>query len=104
MIGNNLEETIQRHSKDIEKIRVAWQTQLTGLETPADSQFWLWLRIHAYDLKTILWGVMQTGRRHRNSQLVFDHAVRYCSAACIRYKRPIAKPSLPDCKFFSATT
>ena len=99
-MSNNFEETTKRHGADVEKIRLAWQTQLVGLDVPDDSQLWLWLRIHAYDLQVILWGVMQTARRHTKSPMVFDHAVRYCSAACLRYRKPTIKPSLPDCKFF----
>src|SRR4051812_2965306 len=97
---NNSEETIQRHAEDIDKVRSTWQMQLAGLEVPSDGQLWLWLRLHGFDLQTVFWGIGQTARRHANSPLVFDHAVRYCSAAMNRYRKPITRPSLPDSKYF----
>ena len=98
----NLEEAKYRHrAQDIETARRVWQTELPSFEIPSNRQFWLWLMLHDFDLQTVLWGIGQTARRHAKSPLVFDHALRYCSAAQNRYRKPVVRPSLPDSKYFT---
>jgi hypothetical protein len=97
---SNFEGQIRRHANSIQKIRFAWEMLLPELEVPRDSQIYLWLELHDFDLQKIHWGISKTARRHSKSPLVFDHAIRYCSAVLNNLRTPITRPSLPDAKYF----
>jgi hypothetical protein len=96
------QEPIEKTYPEIAPVKQAWPPDL---ELPADSQWLIWLRICAGDVKPIRFALQQTARRHAKSALNPDHAIRFLSAAMNRFRFKSGnqtKPSLPDAKFFAA--